>query len=90
MVNLFNINLGEHKMKITKTKLKEMIREELLNERYIDPDDAGIVIVNAIDDLEIAIKRVKNPEQWAEKYHRSLPGLVDMIERITKILQKMK
>jgi len=34
MVNLFNINLGEHKMKLTKSKLKEIIREEIqqLNE----------------------------------------------------------
>jgi len=77
-------------MKLTKSKLKEMIREELLNERYIDPDDAGIVIVNAIDDLEIAITRAKNPEKWAETYIRSLPGFIDMAERITKILQKMK
>ncbi len=77
-------------MKLTKIKLQEMIREELLNEKYIDPDDAGRILTNAIEELGIAIKRAKNPENWAEKYHRSLPGLVDMIESITSILYRMK
>tara|TARA_B100001964_G_scaffold200517_1_gene227534 strand:+ start:404 stop:505 length:102 start_codon:yes stop_codon:yes gene_type:complete len=33
---------------------------------------------------------VRNPEKWAEKYHRSLPGVIDMMERLTYLFGKMK
>jgi hypothetical protein len=29
-------------------------------------------------------------EGWAEKYYRSVPGILDMISRLTKIIGKMK
>ena len=78
-------------MKITKSQLRKTIREEIIKEAsYIDPDEAGIIINNALDELKQSLKRVRNPEKWAEKYHRSLPGVVDMIERLTHIFGKMK
>ena len=78
-------------MKITKSQLRKTIREEIIKEAsYIDPDEAGIIINNALDELKQSLKRVRNPEKWAEKYHRSLPGVVDMMERLTHILGKMK
>jgi hypothetical protein len=79
------------KMKITTSKLTDIIKEELINElSYIDPDEAGVAINNALDDLTRSLKKVRNPEKWAEKYHRSLPGVIDMIERLTRTLGKMK
>tara|TARA_B100000029_G_C17402687_1_gene897668 strand:+ start:503 stop:757 length:255 start_codon:yes stop_codon:yes gene_type:complete len=79
------------KMKITTSKLTDIIKEELINElSYIDPDEAGVAINNALDDLNRSLKKVRNPEKWAEKYHRSLPGVIDMIERLTRTLGKMK
>ena len=78
-------------MKITKSQLRKTIREEIIKEAsYIDPDEAGITINNALDELKQSLKRVRNPEKWAEKYHRSLPGVVDMMERLTHIFGKMK
>tara|TARA_R100000458_G_C8084514_1_gene117828 strand:+ start:76 stop:312 length:237 start_codon:yes stop_codon:yes gene_type:complete len=78
-------------MKITTSKLTDIIKEELINElSYIDPDEAGVAINNALDDLTRSLKKVRNPEKWAEKYHRSLPGVIDMIERLTRTLGKMK
>ena len=78
-------------MKITTSKLTDIIKEELINElSYIDPDEAGVAINNALDDLNRSLKKVRNPEKWAEKYHRSLPGVIDMIERLTRTLGKMK
>ena len=78
-------------MKITKSQLRKTIREEIIKEAsYIDPDEAGIIINNALDQLKQSLKRVRNPEKWAEKYHRSLPGVVDMMERLTHIFGKMK
>ena len=78
-------------VKITKSQLRKTIREEIIKEAsYIDPDEAGIIINNALDELKQSLKRVRNPEKWAEKYHRSLPGVVDMMERLTHIFGKMK
>jgi hypothetical protein len=78
-------------MKLTKKRLKEIIKEELLREkRFIDPDEAGQAINYALDDLKQSLKRARNPEKWAEKYHRGLPGVIEMIERITKVLSRMK
>ena len=66
-------------------KLKNIIKEA-----YIDPDDAGKSINYALDDLKHTLKKVRNPEKWAEKYHRGLPGVIEMIERITGVLSRMK
>jgi hypothetical protein len=66
-------------------KLKEIVKEA-----YIDPEDAGKSINYALDDLKLSLKRVRNPEKWAEKYHRSVPGVIDMVERLVHILGKMK
>ena len=79
------------KMKIKKSQLREIVKEELINEAsYMEPDEAGIIINNALDELKQSLKRVRNPEKWAEKYHRGLPGVIDMIERLTHIFGKMK
>ena len=76
---------------LEKTGNKIVIRlKKLLNEKYIDPEDAGPSINMALDELQSALKRVRNPEKWAEKYHRSLPGVLDMIDRLTNIFGKMK
>ena len=78
-------------MKLTKSKLKEMIKEELLKEkRFIDPEEAGQAINYALDDLKHTLKKVRNPEKWAEKYHRGLPDVIEMIERVSKVLWRMK
>ncbi|PCJ10969.1 MAG: hypothetical protein COA98_08435 [Candidatus Neomarinimicrobiota bacterium] len=67
-------------------KLKDIISER----RYIQPEDAGREINFALDGLSAALKRVRNPENWAEKYHRSLPDLIDMMYRVQKVFGKMK
>ena len=78
-------------MKLTKSKLKEIIKEELLKEkRFIDPDEAGQAINYALDDLKHTLKKVRNPEKWAEKYHRGLPDVIEMIERVSKVLWRMR
>ena len=78
-------------MKLTKSKLKEMIREEL-NEAYVDPEDAVRLLDNALEDLAYVVKKMKpqKAEKYAEKYHRSIPGLLDSLERITHFIDKLK
>ena len=78
-------------MKLTKSKLKEIIKEELLKEkRFIDPDEAGQAINYALDDLKLSLSKARNPEKWAEKYHKGLPDVIEMIERVSKVLWRMR
>ena len=78
-------------MKLTKKRLKEIIKEELLKEKkFIDPDEAGQAINYALDDLKLSLSKARNPEKWAEKYHRGLPDVIEMIERVSKVLWRMK
>ena len=79
------------KMKLTKSRLKEIIKEELLKEkRFIDPEEAGQAINYALDDLKLSLSKARHPEKWAEKYHRGLPDVIEMIERVSKVLWRMK
>ena len=78
-------------MKLTKQRLKEIIKEELLNEkRFLDPEEAGQAINYALDDLKLSLSKARNPEKWAEKYHRGLPDVIEMIERVSKVLWRMR
>ena len=78
-------------MKLTKTRLRKIIKEELLKEkRFIDPEAAGQDINYALDDLKLSLSKAKRPERWAEKYHRGLPDVIEMIERVSKVLWRMK
>ena len=63
------------------------IREPVL--QYTEPDEIARALSSAVDDLKIALDNVRNPERYAEKFSRSVPGLIDSIERIIKSLDKM-
>lgn len=74
-----------------KSELKNIISEVLLNEKYYDdPDEAAMALTYALENLEDTLKKVRNPEGWAEKYMRSVPGVIDHIEKLTNILSRMK
>ena len=81
-------------MKLTKSQLKEMIKEELLNEfrptKNMDPKEAGKMVRDALGELQSVLKRAKNPEKWASKYSVQLPGFIESIKLITHLLGKMK
>ena len=79
-------------MKLTKSQLKEMIRQELKEAPYVREEDAVRLIFQEIEDLQGALQKVKNKklEKWAEKYPRSVSGIVEMTQRIIKFLDKLK
>ena len=82
-------------MKLTKSKLNKMIKEEVgklieATPSVIEKDEAGWYINEALEDLEDALKKVKNPENWAEKYTRSLPKLIETIDGLIKVFGRMK
>ena len=58
--------------------------------QYTEPDEIARALSFAVDDLKIAVDNARNPERYAEKFSKSVPGLIDSIERITKSLEKMK
>jgi len=57
--------MGEHKMKITKTKLKEIIREELLKEAHPHNDKEFMVIMKKAEQFG------KDLYKYAHKSSRS-------------------
>ena len=58
--------------------------------QYTEPGDLSQALNFALDNLKLALDKANNPERYAEKFSKSVPGLIDSIERITKSLEKMK
>ena len=78
-------------MKLTTSKLKEMIREELkLTEAPLEPDEVGSQLTRAVDDLAHYIKKARNIDKWAEKHWRSASKLIDTINTLIKVFGRMK
>ena len=77
--------------------IEKDIRQKTLDEitsrsgevQYIDPEDAAETITRTLDNLEIALKGVRDPVRWAEKFGRSLPGFINAVEKITQSLGRM-
>jgi hypothetical protein len=77
-------------MKLTKLKLKEMVKKEL--KEYKDPDQVAADLVTVVDQFRDQLKRVNFDKlrEWAQRYHRSAPGLLEGLERYLKLFRKMK
>ena len=58
--------------------------------QYTEPGDLSQALNFALDNLKLALDKANNPERYAEKFSKSVPGLIDNIERIAKSLEKMK
>ena len=80
------------KMKITKSQLKKIVREELINEApYMEPDELGEELEYRLSILGAAIrKHSKHSAKWAEKMYRSAPATIEMVDTLIKVLMKMK
>ena len=58
--------------------------------QYTEPEEGAQALNYALDGLKLALERANNPERYVEKFSKSVPGLIDSIERITKSLEKMR
>ena len=76
-------------MKLTKQRLKEIIKEELYE--YEDDDDT-MPLVRSLNILERELGKTKfeKVQEWGKKYHRSRKGLVKQIENLIRIARKMR
>ena len=63
---------------------------EVLKERHVESGQEGMAINYALEELEEAIKSIVNPESWAEKYNLSLKGLLDQIDNLVEVFNKMR
>jgi len=79
-------------------KLKDILKKdrmgkEELMEAYRTPDELGVAMRRSIDELSVVLKKAQKgrlgPEAWAEKYFRSAPKAIEMIENLIGILRKM-
>ena len=79
-------------MKITKLKLKEMIKQELNEYEKGSPEEVAERVFDAVVELQHQIKRInfKKVREWGTKYYRSAPGLVNMLTHVTKWIRKIK
>ena len=75
-------------MKLTKVRLKEIIKEEL----YEYEDDDAMPLVRSLNILERELGKTKfeKVQEWSKKYHRSRKGLVKQIENLIRIARKMR
>ena len=55
----------------------------------VQPGQEGMAIVYKLEELEEALAAVRNPEDWAESKHRSLPAFLANVDRVIAILDKM-
>ena len=78
-------------MRLTRTHLKEIIREELFKEADFDMDDT-MPLVRALNVLEGELGKLKHDkvQNWGKKYFRSQKSLIANIEILTKAVRKMK
>ena len=75
-------------MKLTKKKLKEIIKGEL-NEWTMDADAAGEILVDVSDELAYYIKKAKNREKWGKKHFKSASKLIQDIKSMIMVFKRM-
>jgi len=80
---------SENIKSLSESKLRKMIKQEL--KEYKDPDEVAEELVDVISDLQRVVKRIdfNKVKNWSKKYHRSAPGLLDMITRTLTTIGKM-
>ena len=82
---------AENIKSLSETKLKNMLPKRLFKE-YKDPDKVAAELVDVIDDFRSQLKRVdfNKVREWAKKYHRSAPGLLNGLQSYMKIFKRMR
>tara|TARA_Y100001938_G_C7826897_1_gene299392 strand:+ start:153 stop:458 length:306 start_codon:yes stop_codon:yes gene_type:complete len=56
----------------------------------VQPGQEGMAINYKLEELEEALAAVRNPEDWAERKHRSLPAFLANVDRVIAVLDRMR
>jgi|TARA_Y100000310_G_scaffold237302_1_gene240584 hypothetical protein len=72
-------------------KLKQLLIEKDFKE-YKDPDDVVEDLVGVVNELRSQIKNIdfNKLREWAKKYHRSAPGLLEMLGKSLQIFRRLR
>jgi len=81
---------ANNKTKEFDNKTINKLKESIIEAQYHDKDQIGMAMNYAIEELEGTLKHVRNPEKWAETYFRSAGNVIDSIEKLVVIFNKMK
>ena len=79
-------------MKLTKSKLKEIIKEELLNEYRPTYDEVGPILADLLNELEDRLKRLNKDKavKWGNKYNKSASKLNDILKLLIQQLTRIR
>ena len=63
---------------------------KVVNEQNYSQDEVAMAMNHSIDELQNSIKRIKNPEEWSEKYHKTANEIIKLIDRLVTVFDKMR
>ena len=78
-------------MKLTKKRLKEIIKSEL-NEWSPTYDEVGPILADLLNELEDKLKRLNKDKavKWGNKYHKSASKLNDILKLLIQQLTRIR
>ena len=79
-------------MKLTNKRLKEMIKEELLNEYTPTSDEVGSILVDIFKEVAGNIKKLNSVkvEKWGIKYHKSAKKLIEILKLLNQHITRIR
>jgi hypothetical protein len=87
-------NIWDRKFGQPLPTLKDAIEDHQLKElnEYEDPEKVAEDLVGVANELQSEFKRIKFDKirMWGKKYHRSAPGLLNMLTNVLKWVKKIK
>ena len=63
---------------------------KVLREAYHDPETIGQEFLYTMEDLESAMKHAKQPDGWAQKYPLSAGPMIETMQKLAHIFDRMK
>ena len=78
-------------MKLTKKRLKEIIKSEL-NEWSPTYDEVGPILADLLNELEDKLKRLNKDKavKWGNKYHKSASKLNEILKLLIQQLTRIR
>ena len=79
-------------MKLTKQKLKQMIKEEMLNEYTPTFNEVGSILADLLNELEDKLKKLNKDKamKWGNKYHKSASKLNEILKLLIQQLTRIR
>ena len=78
-------------MKLTKKKLKEMVKAEL-NEYTPTDEDVGGILADVLNELEDKVKKLNKDKavKWGKKYNKSAKAVIENVKVVIRNLTRIR